>query len=79
MISKEKLIIEVIKSNGSNFSKLRSNEKLIIAATTELKLQKFKNVQNRQERRKQSLTEWQEEALHGQFLRETEINDNGNR
>ena len=36
---------------------LRSNKKLIIAATTELKLEKFTNVQNRQESRKQRLTE----------------------
>ena len=51
---------------------LRSNEKLIIAATTELKLEKFVNVQNRLERRKQRLIEWKEKTLHGQFLRETE-------
>ena len=51
---------------------LRSNEKLIIAATTELKLEKFINVQNRLERRKQRLTEWKKKTLHGQFLRETE-------
>ena len=36
---------------------LRCNEKLMIAATTELKLIKFINVQNRQERRKQRLAE----------------------
>ena len=58
---------------------LRSNEKLIIAATTELKLKKFINVQNRQERRKQRLSEWKEKALHGEFLRETESTDDGNR
>ena len=51
---------------------LRSNEKLIIAATTELKLEKFINVQNRLERRKQRLIEWKKKTLHGQFLRETE-------
>ena len=58
---------------------LRSNEKLIIAATAKPKLNKFINVQNRQERRKQHLIEWKEKALHGQFLRETESNDDGNR
>ena len=58
---------------------LRSNEKLIIAVTTELKLKKFINVQNRQERRKQHLIKWKEKALHGQFLRETESTDDGNR
>ena len=58
---------------------LRSNQKLIIAAATELKLEKFINVQNRQERRKQRLTEWKEKALHSQFLRETESIDDGNR
>ena len=57
---------------------LRSNEIFIIAATTELKLKKFINVQNRQERRKQHLIEWKEKALHGQFLRETESTDDGN-
>ena len=36
---------------------LRGNEKLIIAATTEIKLKKFIYVQNRQERRKQNLIE----------------------
>ena len=46
---------------------LRSNEKFMIAATTELKLIKFINVQNRQERRKQHLIEWKEKALHNQF------------
>ena len=34
---------------------LRSNVKLVIAVTTELKVKKFINVQNRQERRKQRL------------------------
>ena len=58
---------------------LKSNEKLIIVATTELKLKRFINVQNRQERKKQRLTEWKEKALHGQFLRETESTDDGNR
>ena len=57
---------------------LRSNEKLIIAATTELKLKKFINAQNRQESRKQCLIEWKEKALHSQFLRETESTDDGN-
>ena len=56
-----------------------SNEKLIIAATTELKLKKFVNVHDRQERRKQCLIEWKEKALHGQFLRETESTDDRNR
>ena len=51
---------------------LGSDEKLITAATAELKLKKFINVQNRQERRKQRLIGWKEKALHGQFLRETE-------
>ena len=36
---------------------LRSNEKCIIAATTELKLKNFINAQNRHESRKQSLIE----------------------
>ena len=58
---------------------LRSNEKLTIAATTELKLEKFINVQNRKERKKQRLIEWKEKALHGQFLREAESTDDGNR
>ena len=58
---------------------LRSNGKLIIAATTKLKLEKFINVQNRQERRKQYLIEWKEKALHGQFLRETDNTDDINR
>ena len=58
---------------------LKSNEELIIAATTELKLKRFINVQNRQERKKQRLTEWKEKALHGQFLRETESTEGGNR
>ena len=57
----------------------RSNEKLIIAATIELKFKKFVNVQNRQEMRKQRLTEWKEKALYGQFLRETESIDDRNR
>ena len=58
---------------------LRCNEKLMIAAKTELKLEKFINVQNRQERRKQRLIEWKEKALHGQLLREIESKDDGNR
>ena len=58
---------------------LGRDEKLIIAAKAELKLKKFINVQNRQERRKQRLIEWKEKTLHGQFLRETEITDDGNR
>ena len=58
---------------------LRSNEKLIIAATTEIKLEKFINVQNRLERRKEHLTEWKEKAVHSQFLRETVSTDDGNR
>ena len=58
---------------------LKSNEKLLTAATTELKLKKFINVQNRQVRIKRHLTEWKEKALHGQFLRKTEIADDGNR
>ena len=58
---------------------LRSNEKLTIAATTELKLEKFINVQNSKERKKQRLIEWKEKALHGQFLREAESTDDGNR
>ena len=58
---------------------VRSNEKLIITATTELKLKKFINIQNREGRRKQRLIEWKEKALHGQFLRETESIDDGNR
>ena len=44
---------------------LRSNEKLIIAATKELKPKKFINVQNRHERGKQHLTEWKKNAVHG--------------
>ena len=47
--------------------------------TAKPKLKKFINVQNRQERRKQRLIEWKEKALHGQFLRETESTDDGNR
>ena len=58
---------------------LRSNEKLTIAATAELKLEKFINVQNSKERKKQRLIEWKEKALHGQFLREAESTDDGNR
>ena len=58
---------------------LRSNEKLIIAATTEPKLKKFINVQNKQEGRKQCLIEWKEKALQGQFLIETESTDNGSK
>ena len=58
---------------------LRINEKLIIAATIELKLKNFINVQYRQERRKQRLTEWKEKALHGQFLREIESTNDGSR
>ena len=58
---------------------IRSNEKLTIAATTELKLEKFINVQNRLERRKQHLTEWKEKAVYSQLLRETESTDDGNR
>ena len=58
---------------------LRSNEKLIIAATTEIKFKKFANVQNRQERRKQLLIESKGKVLHGQFLRETESTDDGKR
>ena len=61
---------------------LGSSEKLIIAATAELKLKKFINVQNRQERRKQRLIQWKEKDLHGQFLRKQkelmiEIDGNG--
>ena len=52
---------------------------LTIAATTERKLKMFINVQNRQERMKQRLIEWKEKALDGQFLRETENNDDRNR
>ena len=58
---------------------LKINEKLIIDGTPDLKLKKFINVQNRQERRKQRLIKWKEKALHGQFLRETENTDDGNR
>ena len=54
---------------------LGSNEKPIIAATAELKLKKFINVQNKLERRKHRLIEWKEKAIHGQFLRETESTD----
>ena len=57
----------------------RSNEKRIIAATTELKLKKFINVQNRQEGKKQRLIEWKRKTLHGQLLRETESTDDRNR
>ena len=48
---------------------------VIIAAAAKLKLKKFINVQNSQERRKQRLIKWKEKALHGQFLRETESTD----
>ena len=58
---------------------LKSNEKFIIAATAELKLKKFINVQNRKERRKQRLNDWKEKALHGQLLRETENTDDVDR
>ena len=58
---------------------LKSNEKLIIAATAELKLKKFINVQNRKERRKQRLNDWKEKALHGQLLRKTESTNDVNR
>ena len=58
---------------------LRSNEKFIIAATTEPKRKKFINVQKKQEERKQCLIEWKEKALQGQFLIETENTDNGNK
>ena len=57
----------------------RSNKKLTIAATAELKLEKFINVQNMLERRKQRLTEWKDKTLHSQFLKETESSDDGNR
>ena len=50
---------------------LRSNEKLIKADGTQLKLRKFIIVQNRQERREQRLTERKEKALQGQSWRET--------
>ena len=43
----------------------------MIAATTELKLEKFINVQNSQKRRKQRLIELKQKALHDQFLRGT--------
>ena len=59
--------------------KRKKNENLIIIATAELKLKKFINVQHKQERRKQRLTEWTEKALHGQFLKETENTDDRNR
>ena len=57
----------------------RSNKKLTIAATAELKLEKFINVQNMLERRKQRLIEWKDKTLHSQFLKETESSDDGNR
>ena len=57
---------------------VRSNEKLIIAAMTELKLKIFINVQNRQERRKKRLIESKEKSLHSHFLRETENTDDAN-
>ena len=57
---------------------LGRNENLISAATAELKLKNFINIQNRQEKRKQRLVEWKEKAPHGQFLRETETADDGN-
>ena len=57
---------------------LGSNAKRI-AATAELKLKMFINVQNKHERRKQRLIKWKEKALYGQFLRETESTDDGNR
>ena len=56
---------------------IRSNEKFIIASATELKLKKFIIVPNRQQRRKQRLTEWKEKSLHSQFLREIEGTDDG--
>ena len=56
---------------------LRSNEKLIIASATELKLKKFIIAPNRQERRKQRLTEWKEKSLDFQFLKEIEGTDDG--
>ena len=58
---------------------LKIDEKLIIDGTADLKLKKFINVQNRQERRKQRLIKWKEKALHGQLLREAENTDDGNR
>ena len=45
----------------------------------ELKLKKFTNVQDKQERSKQRLIEWKEKALYGRFLREVESTDDGNR
>ena len=70
-----------VNDEGENLAPyaLGSNEKLIIAAAAELKLKKFTNVQNKQERSKQRLIEWKEKALYGRFLREVESTDDGNR
>ena len=58
---------------------LGSDENLINAATPELNLKNFINIPSRQEKKKQCLVEWEEKAPHGQFLRETEGTDDGDR
>ena len=73
------LFMDDLKLYRSNQNEIDSLEKLTTAATTELMLKKFINVQNRQERRKQRLIKWKEKALHGQLLREAENTDDGNR
>ena len=73
------LFMDDLKLYRSNQNEIDSLEKLTTAATTELMLKKFINVQNRQERRKQRLIEWKEKALHAQFLREAGSIDDGNR
>ena len=67
------------KSKNLALYALRCNEKLIMAATTKLKPKIFINVQNKQEMEKYRLTKWKKKAVHGQFLREPESTDDGNR
>ena len=58
---------------------LGSHENLVNAETAELKLKNLIDVQDRQDRWKKRLVEWEEKTLHGQFLRELESTVDGNR
>ena len=77
LVSRDDCVINERKSLA--IYALGSNQNLINAATAELKLKKFINIQDRQEGRKERLVKWKERALHVLFLRETESIDYGNR
>ena len=83
MINKNHILPVITEECVTNETKslpiyaLWSNASLVNDAKIELKLKKFINVQNKQKIRNQRLVEWKEEALHVQFMRETESTDDG--